>query len=312
MAALPRFASLLAACLIACVLVPTAQSASAAPLAKDNAVLYAHRSTSDSDELAGWMNTLKDDGDDTAMGPSAACNNNPSGAQGAPFTMNKMVDDQLWGADIDRTYTLTLKPGLTDGLHLDATKPIVATIAFGAGSCGGHPVINSTLAAGGVTVASAQAEHTYYPGAPYPTLVLNMSVASADLPAGQDVVWTLHLTGTYYGAGFLGVGDPQGHSSLQLPIADAPSSTGSGSGTSSSSSSSSSTGTSSGTSSSSSSSSISSSASTSHASTSSSSSSGKTTGFGLVHTKKSPGVGPLFVVALLAALAIGQRRRLPR
>ena len=195
-----------------------AQSPGAPQPAAPSTVLYAHHDAADTAELTGWMNALKDDGDDTAVGPSASCANNPSGLQAIPFTGNPAVDDELWGSDIDRTYTLTLAPAATGALTLDASRPIKAAIRFGAGSCAGHPTIASTLKAGDMTLATASKEHTYTAGAPYTLLELEMPITATAIPVGTALVWTVQVTGTYYGAGFMGVADPQGYSSLDIPF----------------------------------------------------------------------------------------------
>lgn len=199
----------------------SAQASNPPPFATPSTTLYAHHNTADTAELEGWMNTIEVDGDDTALGPSAACNNNPSGAQPVPFSENKMVDDALWGDPVDRTYTITLTPALTAAATM-GTGPIKATIPFGSSTCGGHPTITSTLKSGSTIIAEGSAEHTYYntgTGNPYDVLTLDMAVTATTLAASQPLIWTVHVVGTWYGAGFMGVGLPQGQSKLEIPIA---------------------------------------------------------------------------------------------
>src|ERR1041385_1003642 len=147
------------------------------------------------------------------MGPSANCNNNPEGLPAAPpLSGNQAADDALWGTPpahplLDRNYTLNLTPALPSALRLDAAQFVVATIAFGAGSCGGHPTVESVLLSGSSVIANGSAPHKYSPGAPYPTVTVNMTVANTTLFGDQPLTWRIHVFGTYYGAGFLGVGD---------------------------------------------------------------------------------------------------------
>lgn len=190
-----------------------AQSAAAPPPSPETTSLYAHRSTSDSDELAGWMNTLLEDGDDTAMGPSASC-----GPGGQGLTGVGPVDDQLTTTAIDRTYTIALKPALAGTMTLDTTKAAKATMHFGAGSCQGKVHLASSLAAGPTVLAKAEGDLTYAKGAPYPALALDMPVTVGTVPAGEPLVWTIKVTGKTAGAGYLGVSAAQGHTVLGLPI----------------------------------------------------------------------------------------------
>jgi len=205
-------ASVLAACLAAAP--GAAQAASAPAPSPENTSLYAHRSTSGSDESQGWMNTLVNDGDDNAMGPSASC-----GPQGAGQVGVGTVDDQLTTTAIDITYKLALAPALAGTLILDAAKGAQATVFFGAGSCQGNVHIVSSLAAAGTTVATGEKDHSYKKGAPYPSVAIPMPITQATLSGA--LVWTVHVTGKTEGAGYMGISDAQGHTVLALPILSA-------------------------------------------------------------------------------------------
>jgi hypothetical protein len=195
---------------VAAVPVAQAQDASAPSLSAEVNLLYAHHDASDTAEVTAWMNTLEQDGDDNAIGPSASCGIEGAGLTGTPL-------DMLADTDIDRTYTITMDPAPTVTASL-GSGPVKATIHFGAGSCEGEVTIASTLSVDGTAIATGQADHTYAAGAPYPALSLDMPLTGTTIPSGSSVVWTVHVTGTTKGAGYMGVSNEQGRTKLQLPI----------------------------------------------------------------------------------------------
>lgn len=203
-------ALLVLSALVAAVPVAQAQDASAPTLSAEVNLLYAHHDASDTAEVTAWMNTLEQDGDDNAIGPSASCGIEGAGLTGTPL-------DMLADTDIDRTYTITMDPAPTVTASLGG-GPVKATIHFGAGSCAGDVTIASTLSVDGTAIATAEAEHAYTAGAPYPALALDMPLTGTSIPSGSSVVWTVHVTGTTKGAGYMGVSSEQGRTKLQLPI----------------------------------------------------------------------------------------------
>jgi hypothetical protein len=214
--------SVMVAFLIAAVLsmpLIAAQSADAPHPSSEHTQLYLH-GTGD-DEFNVFMNTLVEDGNDNALG-SGPCNQYIV----LPQVGNTGIEDPAYdGEPADLLYTVTLEPALVAPITLDADADAVLTLHLGASSCDSadDPLeVSFLIEAGDVRIAqSAVVPYTWSAGAPYPVLEITAPLLADMIPAGDDLVMTITMEGTFNGVVFIGVSDAQGRSFLELPITSA-------------------------------------------------------------------------------------------
>lgn len=255
-------------------------------------ILYAHHHDSDTEELNGWMNTLVTDptGNDVALGPATP--------ESQPIP--------------DRVYTFTLAPAMAAPFTLDPAGNIVIDAYIGAGGSQGVVQVSTDLTYGGEVVVSGEpVNHPFQQAgtAAYPKVSWTLAPAITEFAPGNDLVWTVTLTGIAVQTVFMSVSPERGSSGVTLPIltgGDAPPGSG-GSNTTTDSE----TSTSSSSTSSSSTSTSSSSTSTSTTTTSSSSTSRSTTTNATNGDEEDTPAPPMALAGLaIVAAAFVMRRRL--
>lgn len=177
-----------------------AQDAAAPHLSPANQQLYAHHHDSDTTELNGWMNTHVVDptGNDIALGPTAAgC---------CPQA---------------RVHAFTLAPALAGDVELDPNGNIVFEAYIGAGGSQGAVRVSTELRHGGALVASGSAQNHVYQQAgtaAYPKLTWTVAPEITSLKAGQDLVWTISITGVAVQTVFISVSPERGSTNIALPV----------------------------------------------------------------------------------------------
>ena len=190
-----------------------AQDASApAPSGTDN-TFWAHHTTGE-DEYVGFMNVLKgdDSSDDVAMGAAQCTDPAGQGIVRPPLPIDE---------DMDLTWTLTYKPALTAPITLDDSE-VMITLYIGAGGGAGEGTVSTSLKQGDTVIFTADGiEHAYEAAtAEYPTILIEVVPDATTIEPGQDLVWTVHMTGPACpeAGPFLGVHDDRGKSNFVLPI----------------------------------------------------------------------------------------------
>lgn len=179
----------------------SAQDPSAPPPSPTANVLYAHHHDSDTEELDGWMNTLVTDptGNDIALGPA-----DPA-AQPLP----------------ERVYTFTLAPALQAPFTLDPSGNIVIDAYIGAGGSQGVVRVSTEITYGGEVVASGAAQNHVYQQAgtaAYPKVTWTVAPEITEFQPGNDLVWTVTLSGIAGQTVFMSVSAERGSSGVTLPI----------------------------------------------------------------------------------------------
>ncbi len=165
-------------------------------------VLYAHHDEEDTEELHGWMNTLEDDGNDVAVGPS--------GGPTAPFV----------GVPAGRVHTFTLNPALTGTLVLDPEGMIDVTAHIGSGGGNGATRVSTRILYGDevVTAGTAQNHPIVQAGSgPYTAVTWSLPPMITELAPGSDLVWEITIEGAST-AVFISVSEERGRSNIALPI----------------------------------------------------------------------------------------------